>query len=89
MTVKFKSLSALIAFSVAFSSTAFAENCRAIPAGPERAACARREHPAMFEAKLEHCKQLAMERGDTTGHNRGASAATKEFVQGCMQGKQH
>jgi hypothetical protein len=87
MTAILKIISTSIAFSAAFSSTAFAENCRAIPFGPERLACIKREHPAMFEAKLERCRQLAMERGDTAHTGTGAGGL-KEFVQGCMHGKQ-
>lgn len=41
-----------------------------------------REHPDKFQAKMEHCRQLASERGDTA-----ASRGKKEFVHGCMQGK--
>jgi hypothetical protein len=41
-----------------------------------------RKHPGKFEAKLEHCRQLARDRG---GFERGAK---KEFVRGCMHGKQ-
>jgi hypothetical protein len=36
MTKAAKIISTLVAFSAAASSTAFAENCRAIPIGPER-----------------------------------------------------
>ena len=82
-----KIISALIACSAAFSSTAFAENCRAIPAGPERRTCVMREHPGMFEAKQERCKQLARQRGDTTRTATGAGGI-QEFVQDCMRGKQ-
>ena len=78
---------ALIALSAAFSSTAFAENCGALPRGPEKRACAMREHPGMFEAKLERCRQLARERGDTTRTGTGAGGI-REFVQDCMRGKQ-
>jgi hypothetical protein len=70
----------------ASASTAFAENCRALPPGPERRACAMREHPEMFGAKQEHCKQLASERGfsESAGSKRGM----RDFVQACMQGRQ-
>ena len=68
-------------------SNAFAENCRAIPLGPERRACAMREHPAMFEAKLDRCLQIARQRGDTYRTGTGAGRM-KDFVQDCMQGKQ-
>jgi hypothetical protein len=60
---------ALIGLSAAFSSTAFAENCRALPRGPEKRACVMRENPGMFEAreaKKERCKQLSTERGFTS-----------------------
>ena len=77
---------ALVALS-AFSSTAFAENCRALPRGPEKRACAMREHPGMFEAKLERCRQLARERGDTY-HTATGAGGIRESIQGCMRGKQ-
>jgi hypothetical protein len=82
-----KIISALVASSAAFSSTTFAENCGAIPFGPEKRACVMREHSGKFEVKLERCRQLARERGDTSRTGTGAGAM-KEFVQDCMQGKQ-
>ena len=82
-----KIISALIAFSAAFPSTAFAENCRALPLGPERRACVMRENPGMFEAKQEQCRQLARERGDTTRTGTGAGGI-RDFIQDCMRGKQ-
>jgi hypothetical protein len=88
MTATLKIISALIAFSAALSSTAFAENCRAVPFGPERRACVVRKHPGMFEAKQERCKQLARERGETSHTTRGAPGINKEFIQDCMRGKQ-
>jgi hypothetical protein len=87
MTATLKIISTLIAFSAAFSSTAFAENCRAIPFGPERRACVMREHPAMFEAKFGQCRQLARKRGDTS-HTQTGAGGMKEFIQDCMRGKQ-
>ena len=81
---------ALVGLSAAFSSTAFAENCRALPHGPERRACVMRENPGMFEArqaKKERCKQLARERGDT--HKTGTGAGgMRDFVRDCVRGKQ-
>jgi hypothetical protein len=82
-----KIISALVASSAAFSSTTLAENCGAIPFGPEKRACVMREHSGKFEVKLERCRQLARERGDTSRTGTGAGAM-KEFVQGCMQGTQ-
>jgi hypothetical protein len=82
-----KIIFALIGFSAAFSSTAFAGNCRAIPFGPEQRACVMREYPGMFEAKLDRCRQLARERGDTS-HTATGAGGMKEFVQDCMRGKQ-
>jgi len=67
----------------ALPSLAAAENCRALPVGPERRACVMRERPE-FQAKLEHCRGLARDRGDTGAEKRGM----KDFVQGCMQGRQ-
>ena len=75
---------ALIAFSAASSSAAFAENCKALPFGPEKKACVMREHPDMFEAKQERCRQLARERGDTPRTGTGAGGM-REFVQDCMR----
>jgi len=87
MTATLRIISAAIAYSAALSSTAFAETCRAIPFGPERRACISREHPGMFEAKQERCKQLARERGDAVRTQTGAGGM-KEFVQDCMRGEQ-
>jgi hypothetical protein len=72
----------------ASASTAFAENCRALPPGPDRGACAMREHPEKFEAKLEHCKQLASERGFTVGAGSKKPGGMRDFVQACVQGRQ-
>jgi len=65
---------------------ALAEDCRAFPPGPERRACAIREHPGMAGAKLEHCKQLAGERGFSASG--GSKRGMRDFVQACMQGRQ-
>ena len=64
---------ALIAFSAASSSAAFAENCKALPFGPEKKACVMREHPDMFEAKQERCRQLCerARRYSANGYRRG------------------
>jgi hypothetical protein len=70
------------------ASTASAENCRALPPGPDRHACAMREHPEMFGAKQEHCKQLASERGFTGGAGSKRPGGMRDFVQTCMQGRQ-
>jgi hypothetical protein len=81
---------ALAGLSAAFSSPAFAENCRALPHGPERRACVMRENPGRFEARearKEQCKQLATERGFT--HKAGTGAGgMREFVRDCLHGKQ-
>jgi hypothetical protein len=87
VTATLKIASALIAFAAAFSSTAWAENCRAIPFGPAKQACAMREHPAMFRAKLDRCRQLATERGHTF-HTATGAGGMREFIQDCMRGKQ-
>jgi hypothetical protein len=70
----------------ASASTAFAEDCRAFPPGPDRRACAMREHPERIGAKQEHCKQLASERGFSA--NGGSKRGMRDFVQACMQGRQ-
>ena len=67
---------ALVDLSAAFSS---------LPRGPERRACAMREHPGMFEA--ERCRQLARERGDTY-HTATGAGGIRESIQGCMRRKQ-
>ena len=72
---------------VAAPDVAVAENCRALPFGPERRSCAMREHPEIFQAKLDRCRQLAAERGNTYRTGTGAGGM-KEFVQGCMKGTQ-
>jgi hypothetical protein len=71
----------------ALPTRAFSENCRALPVGPERRNCAMRENPERFQARLDHCKQLARERGDTGRTGTGAGGI-REFVRDCMQGKQ-
>jgi hypothetical protein len=78
----------LVAFSIG-APAASAENCRALPAGPERHACAEREHPEQFAAKLQHCKDLASARGDTMGAGGKRPGGMRDFVQACMQGRQH
>ena len=83
-----KALATLVAFSIS-AAAAFAENCRALPAGPEHHACAEREHPQQFEAKLQHCKDLATARGDTIGAGSKRPGGMRDFVQACMQGRQH
>jgi hypothetical protein len=82
-----KTIPASIVFAAVFSSSAFAQDCRAVPSGPERRACATREPQAQFEAKLDRCRQLARERGDTSRTGTGAGGM-REFVQGCMRGTQ-
>jgi len=71
----------------ALPSQAFSENCQALPKGPERRSCVMRENPERFQARFDHCKQLAHERGDTA-HTRTGAGGMKEFVRDCMQGKQ-
>jgi hypothetical protein len=71
----------------ALPSQALSENCRALPAGPERRACAMRENPERFQARIDYCKQLARERGDTGRTGTGAGGM-RDFVRDCMQGKQ-
>jgi hypothetical protein len=71
----------------ALPSQALSENCRALPAGPERRACAMRENPERFQALIDHCKQLARERG-STGRTATGAGGPKEFIRDCMQGKQ-
>lgn len=51
---------AVIAISFGSTPLAFAENCRALPFGPERKACAMREHPVQFQAKQERCERIAL-----------------------------
>ena len=78
-----------ILFVTGAPPAAIAENCKAFPAGPERRACAMRDHPEKFEKKLQHCKQLANERGFTKGGNDSRSYANtkRDFVRSCMHGK--
>jgi hypothetical protein len=82
-----KILAALVAFSTT-ASAALAEDCRAFPPGPDRHACALREHPGMLGAKLEHCKQLASERGFSGGAGSKRPGGMRDFVQACVQGRQ-
>lgn len=46
-----------------------------------------RENPERFQARIDHCKQLARERGDTTRTGTGAGGM-REFVRDCMRGRQ-
>ena len=71
----------------ALPSQALSENCRALPAGAERRACAMRENPERFQARIDQCKQLSRERGNKGRTGTGAGGP-KEFVRDCMQGKQ-
>ena len=76
-----------LALLAATSSAAGAQQCRSLPAGSqERKACAMSQ-PG-FEARLERCKELARERGDTVRTSTGAGGM-KEFVQDCLRGRQH
>jgi hypothetical protein len=88
MTASFKII-VIFGGATLTSTSAFAENCRAMPFGPDRKACVMREHPAQFEAKQQRCKQLALQRGFIkVGGASGNARGMKEFVMGCMQGKQ-
>lgn len=64
----------------AVSSDADAEDCRQYPQGPERFACASRNHPGLLE-KREQCRQQGLQMGLK---NKGEGGALKAFVQGCM-----
>ena len=71
----------------ATSSAAGAQECRSMPVGSqERKACVKSQ-PA-FQAKVERCKELARERGDTVRTATGAGGM-KEFVRDCVRGRQH
>jgi hypothetical protein len=70
-------------FCIALPASASAENCGALPAGPERRACAMRDHPEKLQAKEERCQRLADERGFTDKRS-----GRRPFVQGCMRGRQ-
>ena len=71
----------------ATSSAARAQECRSMPVGSqERKACLMSQ-PA-FQAKVERCKQLARERGDT-GRTATGAGGMKEFVHDCVRGRQH
>jgi hypothetical protein len=80
-------LATLVAFSAGVPA-ASAENCRALPPGPDRRACAEREHPGQFDAKLQHCRDLASERGFTAGAGGKKPGGMQGFVQACMHGRQ-
>lgn len=82
VTSAFTSVLAALAAASFFSDAAYAQNCRAMPMGQERRACAMRENPARFEAKKNRCDQLAVERGFV-----GKGAGRREFMQSCMRGR--
>ncbi|HWX59145.1 hypothetical protein [Bradyrhizobium sp.] len=42
----------------------------------------------MFEAKLQHCRDLASARGDTIGPGAKSVGGMRDFVHACMQGRQ-
>jgi hypothetical protein len=76
-----------LALLAATSSAARALECRSMPVGSqERKACLMSQ-PA-FQAKVERCKQLARERGDTGRTGTGAGGI-KDFVRDCVRGTQH
>ena len=81
-----KALIALVALAAA-SPTARAQECATMPAGSqERRACVKRQ-PA-FQAKVEQCKELARERGDTGRTGTGAGGM-RDFIRDCVRGRQH
>jgi hypothetical protein len=71
---------AVLSLVAAGSTIAFAEDCRQLPQGPARAACASQNNPA-FAAKLDRCKQQGAQAGLTEGRAGGLGP----FVQACMQ----
>ena len=78
---------ALIAFSAASSSAAFAENCKALPFGPEKKACVMREHPIC--SKLSRNDVVSLRESAAILPRTGTGAGgMREFVQDCMRGKQ-
>jgi hypothetical protein len=85
MITTLKIISPLVAFCAAFSSSAPAENCKAIPVGPERRACVARENPGMFEqtGAMQTTRQGARRHGS----HRHRAGGMREFVQDCMRGK--
>jgi hypothetical protein len=45
------------ALALGFStSTCLAEDCMSMPPGPDKRACAMRNHPVAFEARIERCQ---------------------------------
>ena len=76
-----------LAILAATSSAASAQDCRSMPAGSqERKACLKSQ-PA-HQAKVERCKDLARERGDTGRTGTGAGGM-RDFVRDCVRGTQH
>jgi hypothetical protein len=82
MSAKLKFIFAAIAISFGSTPLALAENCRALPFGPDRKACAMREHPAQFQAKQKRCERIALDRGFAGRHS-----GKRGFMRGCMRGK--
>ncbi len=66
-----------------FASAAFAQNCRSLPPGPDRRACAM--HNPAFQAKFAKCNQLLVDRGfiGAAVENHGAG----KFFRQCMHGQ--
>ncbi len=79
--MKFLSVAAMLLF---LFSPASAEDCMKYPPGPFRFQCASAKNPGLI-AKLERCKQLAMESGYKIGVQNKGAITPKTFVQGCMQ----
>jgi hypothetical protein len=76
-----------LAILAAASSVASAQECRSMPVGSQERRTCLMSQPA-FQAKVERCKQLARERGDTARTGTGAGGM-KEFVRDCVRGRQH
>jgi hypothetical protein len=68
----------------ALPSLASAQGCKGMQPGPEKWACIQQRNPQMAsrrDARLEQCKNEAMQ----SGLSKGKSGGMKSYVQSCMQ----
>jgi hypothetical protein len=65
--------------TAAFSTTALAQDCRALPPGKAKLACI--ESNPISAAKLARCREEGAQMGLTSGRSGGLPG----FVQACMQ----
>ncbi len=84
--MKISLAAAALALGLGFSpDIAMAQNCRAMPIGPDRMACMQQFHPDIIEARYARCAKLADDRGFGTPVHHDPK---KGFMRRCMRGEQ-